>query len=78
MENVCSLKDMAIGQKGDVTKLKTVGDMRRRLQDIGLIQGTTVKCLLKSPGGDPIAYQIKGAIIAIRNEDAKKIFCKIK
>ena len=78
MENVCSLKDMAIGQKGSVVSLRTVGDMRRRLQDIGLIKGTTVKCVLKSPGGDPIAYHVKGAIISIRNEDAENIVCKIK
>lgn len=78
MENVCSLNDMAIGQKSSVVKLKTEGDMRRRLQDIGLVKGSVVKCVLKSPGGNPIAYQIKGAVIALRNEDAKNIVCKIK
>ena len=28
---------------------------------------------MKSPGGDPVAYLIKGALIAIRNDDAKNI-----
>lgn len=78
MENDCSLKDMTIGQKGNVVTLNTKGSMRRRLQDMGLVKGSKVKCVLKSPGGDPIAYQIKGAVIALRNEDAKNIICRIK
>lgn len=47
--------------------------MRRRLQDIGLIEGTEVLCLQKSPSGDPVAYLIRGAVIALRGEDSSKI-----
>lgn len=47
--------------------------MRRRLQDIGLIEGTKVKCLQKSPAGDPVAYLIRGAVIALRSEDSSNI-----
>jgi len=49
------------------------GDIKRRLQDIGLIPGTVVTCVQKSPCGDPVAYLIKGALIAIRCEDSDKI-----
>ena len=41
--------------------------------DIGLVPGTRVKCVLKSPLGDPAAYKIRGAIMAIRKEDGLKI-----
>ena len=41
--------------------------------DIGAINGTLVECVLKSPCGDPKAYLIRGAVIAIRDEDAKCI-----
>lgn len=78
MERNCSLNDMTIGEKGSVVNLKTKGSMRRRLQDIGLVIGSKVKCVLISPGGDPIAYRIKGAVIALRSEDAKNIICEIK
>ena len=44
------------------------------MQDIGLIDGTRVECLRKASCGDPVAYLIRGAVIALRNEDAKKIF----
>ncbi len=78
MERNCSLNDMTIGEKGSVVNLKTKGSMRRRLQDIGLVIGSKVKCVLVSPGGDPIAYRIKGAVIALRSEEAKNIICEIK
>lgn len=47
--------------------------MRRRLQDLGIVEGTTIECLQKSPSGDPVAYKIRGTIIALRSEDANKI-----
>lgn len=56
------------GEWGRVTRLDTKGRMRRRLQDIGLVEGTMVRCLRKSPFGDPAAYLIRGAVIALRNE----------
>ena len=49
------------------------GSMRRRLLDIGLIEGTDVECLQRSPAGDPVAYLIRGAVIALRAEDASQI-----
>ena len=49
------------------------GSMRRRLQDLGLIEGTRVECLQRSPSGDPTAYLIRGAVIALREEDSSKI-----
>lgn len=68
-----TLNSLAIGQCGRVKQLKVDGSMRRRLQDIGLIEGTMVECVQKSPAGDPVAYLIRGAIIAIRTEDSRKV-----
>ena len=76
-KSVCSLTDLKIGETAKVNKLSLTGSMRRRVQDIGLIEGTEVECVLKSPGGDPIAYQIRGAIIALRNEDSLNILVTV-
>ncbi len=46
-ENIC-LTDLKRGQKAVIAKLFAYDDMRRRLQDIGLIEGTTVECLGRS------------------------------
>ena len=50
--------------------------MRRRLLDIGLIGETDIECIGKSPSGDPKAFLIRGAVIAIRSEDCKDILIK--
>lgn len=67
------LCDLRIGERGRVIALRSVGGMRRRLLDIGLIDGTSVECVGRSPGGDPAAYLIRGAVIAIRDGDSADI-----
>lgn len=49
------------------------GQERRRLLDLGLLPGTEVTAELRSPGGDPTAYRIRGATIALRAEQARLI-----
>lgn len=69
----CTLNELPMGKIGRVKEINTEDSMLRRLLDIGLIKDSLVKSVLKSPLGDPIAYEIKGAIIAIRNDDARGI-----
>lgn len=73
MNNISSLTGLDIGQHATVENLLSEGSIRRRLRDMGLIEGTEVECVLKSPGGDPVAYKIRGAIIALRSEDTEDI-----
>lgn len=68
------LCDMEKGQQGKVTRLKTEGELRKRLRELGLLEKTTVECVRESPAGDPKAYLIRGAVIALRNKDAKAVF----
>lgn len=70
---LCPLNCVPEGQTVRVRELLSTGSMRRRLLDIGLIEGTDVACLQKSPAGDPVAYLIRGSVIAIRSEDSAKI-----
>ncbi len=70
------LNEISIGQSVRVSDITSTGAMRRRLQDLGVIKGTHIKCLQKSPKGDPIAYLIRGAAIALRSEDASNIMCE--
>lgn len=70
MNEKTPLNALIPGGGGRVAALTAIGPMRRRLQDIGLIEGTKVDCLLQAPSGDPTAYAIRGAVIALRKEDA--------
>ncbi|HJD23537.1 MAG TPA: ferrous iron transport protein A [Firmicutes bacterium] len=61
------------GETARVKALKSAGSMRRRLLDIGLVEGTRVECVQRSPAGDPVAYLIRGAVIALREEDSSRV-----
>ena len=64
---------LPLGQKAKVKEIIAGGDVRRRILDLGLIADTQVEALLASPSGDPRAYGIRGAVIALRFELASKI-----
>lgn len=74
MENgEATLWDLPIGKWAQVSQVDAHCALFSRLLDIGLIPGTRVTCLQKSPSGDPRAYLIRGAVIALRSEDASQI-----
>ena len=73
MQLIESMDRLPEGSAAMVMELLTTGSMRRRLQDIGLIEGTRIECLLRSPAGDPAAYLIRGAVIALRAEDSSRV-----
>lgn len=65
-----TLKDLPEGSWSYVKRLDINGKMRRRLLDLGLVKGNRVSCMGASPLGGLRAYQICGAVVAIRDEDA--------
>ena len=68
-----SLALLSPGESGRVIAILCEGEMRRRLLDIGMIPGTEICCVGRSPFGDPSAYLVRGKLIAIRKEDAKRV-----
>ena len=75
--NLITMDHLPIDQPLQVRQIKSTGIIRRRLLDLGLINETVVKALQKSPAGDPTAYQIRGAVIALRADDASKIVVEL-
>jgi ferrous iron transport protein A len=76
-EKIMPLSYLPLGQKAKVKQLTSDGIIRRRMLDLGLINDTIVEALQKSPSGDPVAYFIRGAVIALRSEEASKILVEI-
>ena len=71
-ENYC-INDIRPGQTAHVRKLCSSGSIRRRFLDLGLTENACIQCVGRSPSGDPAAYLIRGAVIAIRKKDGKDI-----
>lgn len=70
-----TLADLALGEAGRVEGLSPLcrGAERGRILDLGFVPGTQVTAELGSAGGDPIAYRVRGALIALRHEQARLI-----
>lgn len=71
------LSQLPLGNQGIVERITCEGLNYRRMLDLGLVPGTKIKALRKSPSGDPIAYLIRGTIIAFRQDQAKSIMISI-
>nr|WP_317413825.1 FeoA family protein [uncultured Solibaculum sp.] len=72
--NCVPLCDLEIGQSGIVHGIHQCGSWQRRMLDLGFIEGTPVKAILHSPSGDPVAYEVRGSVIALRKEQSSQIF----
>ena len=67
------LCEMEVGDRAFVYALLNEKNLRRRLQDLGMIEDTAIECIGQSPGGGLRAYLIRGAVIAVRDEDARQV-----
>jgi DtxR family Mn-dependent transcriptional regulator len=69
------LSSLKPGEQGRVVGISPAsrGPERRRLMDLGIVPGTTIEVEYNSPSGDPTAYRVRGALIALRREQADQI-----
>ena len=71
-----TLRDLAIGEEAVLTEIapSVRGLERRRLLDLGFLPGTPVTAEMASAGGDPIAYRVRGSLVALRHHQAAQIY----
>jgi DtxR family transcriptional regulator, Mn-dependent transcriptional regulator len=70
-----TLAEAVVGEEAKVVAISPAcqGPQRRRLLDLGVVPGTRIVAELVSTSGDPVAYRIRGAVIALRREQAEWI-----
>lgn len=69
------LSSLELGERATVVGISSLlrPHERRRMLDLGLVPGTEVAAEIRSPAGDPTGYRIRGAVIALRREQAEQI-----
>lgn len=73
MHQDISLNRLALNQNARITALDFSGSERRRMLDLGFREGSAVRPVLQSAKGGPTAYQVCGALIALRSCDSRRI-----
>ena len=65
------LSTLSPGQSGILTYMEDGGrNLSGRLRDLGFTPGSKVTLTGISPLGDPLAFRIRGTVIALRRVDA--------
>ncbi len=77
MSDKKTLDTLSPNESGEVLEIIADSEIKLRFSDLGITEGTKIKCTAKSSFGDPKAYMIRGTHIALRNSDAKKIKIKL-
>ncbi|MDR1776499.1 MAG: ferrous iron transport protein A [Desulfovibrio sp.] len=73
MESIISLRQMQIGQEGKIAAVEALGEINRRIRDMGLIPGVEVRVVGRAPLRDPVALRLAGVTISLRNNEADHI-----
>lgn len=72
-----SLDHLAPGTSGIIEAISGPAALQQRLMEFGVLEGETVKVLLKAPLGDPIEIQIGGTRLSLRKSEAAEIRLKV-
>ena len=67
------LSKLKLHSSGIIKEINCKGNVKRRLLDLGLIPNTSITPIMQSISGDPMAYEVRNIILAIRKQDADKI-----
>ncbi|WP_433786171.1 FeoA family protein [Actinomycetospora sp. CA-101289] len=73
-----TLDEMPRDRRGIVTSLDTRGAERRRLMDLGLLPGAAISAELRSPLGDPTAYEVRGTLVVLRDHQARTVHVELE
>lgn len=58
---------------GRVIDVTLSGMLRCRLFDLGVVPGAVIRRRYTAPSGSPIAFEVQGAIVALRKSDAANL-----
>ena len=70
---IITLNKLPVNKTGFIYNIQCSENVKRRLLDLGIVKNTCIKAILKSPSGGLKAFEIRGSLIGIRDEDSSLI-----
>ena len=68
-----NLAEVRVGQQTKILKIGSIGSLKRRLMDMGVLVGEIIKVEKVAPMGDPIEITVKNYKLSLRKSEAKEI-----
>ncbi|RJS76277.1 iron transporter [Candidatus Bathyarchaeota archaeon] len=72
------LSELKTGEKAIIIQVQGSGALRRRLLDMGLVRGTEIEMVRKSPLGDPLEFLVKGYNLSLRKMECENVYVEVK
>lgn len=72
------LRKMMCGQRGIICKVKAMGELGRRIRDMGLVPGTPILIQGRAPLKDPVAVRVRDFTLTLRNSEADFIEAEVE
>ena len=69
MKHSCLLSELPPHMTAVIVRLNRSDALGKRLTDLGVTEGERITAEFKSPFGDPVAYRVKGCLLALRKKD---------
>jgi len=76
-EQVMTLAELKVGKTARIVRVGSVGAMRRRIVDMGVVTGTEVTMVKVAPLGDPLEVKVKGYNLVLRKVEAEAITIEV-
>ncbi len=77
MKGSIGLDEAKVGSRVKVLKVGGEGATRRRILDLGIVNGTEIEILRVAPMGDPVEFRFRGYSLSFRKEEASLIEVEI-
>ena len=68
-----TLKDAKVGETITVVKVHGEGAIKRRIMDMGITKGISIKVRKVAPLGDPFELTVRGYELTLRKADAEMV-----
>ena len=78
MSEMISIRQLEVDQTAVVVKVKGGGELGRRLREMGLVPGTTIRVVGRAPLKDPVEIKLRGYNLTLRNNEAERIFVTVE
>ena len=73
-----NMRQMRKNQQGVISSINAEGEMGRRIRDMGIVPGTKIKVKGRAPLYDPVALQLMGFTLTLRNNEADYIQVEVE
>jgi len=67
------MRELKVGEKAKVVAITAIGELGRRIRDMGLVPGAELEIIGRAPLQDPVALRLTGFTLSLRNNEADYI-----